>query len=146
MWVGSFNLKVQRRFIKGSTKVQQRLNKCSLKVRGFIKGSPEVQRFSKGLGSLKVQRFTKGSKIHKRFKCSRFKGSPKGSKVHQRFNFKFSPKVKKGSPNTVLIWARFWAGACPNPLFRFFGRGRYANTPTRCLISKSRRKNATFAF
>ena len=47
---------------------------------------------------------------------------------------------------TVLIWARFWAIACPNPLFRFLGRERYANTPTRCPISKSRRKNATFAF
>ena len=46
---------------------------------------------------------------------------------------------------TLLIWARFWAGACPKLLCRFLGMGRYADNPKLCPISKSRRKIGFFS-
>ena len=49
-------------------------------------------------------------------------------------------------PRTLVISARFWAKSCPNLLFRFLGSGRYANTPKRCPIAKSRWKIATFEY
>ena len=134
MWVGSFNLKVQRKFIKGSTKdqwrfnkgsmkVQQRLNKCSRLHQRFIRGSKVLQRF----------RFIKSSKIHQRFKDSQkvqmftVQRFTKGSKVHQKVQkftkgstSNFHQRLKKVHQTRYLYGLDFGQGRAQTHFFDFW--------------------------